>query len=265
VGKKSKAYSDYQVVLLWVLPYFLLISLAQVKFMRYLLPMTPFMILFGAALIWQIPSKIWPPLISTVAIAATGLYAFAFSNLYAQPHPLTIASEWLKEHISSRTTVAGEEWDELILPKGIEVIDWLSPSGKKDDQRKLERNLSILANADYYTVNSSRIYITLARDREAYPLSSQFHPLLFDGDLGFQLVYATDRGPNLFDLTFWPERFGLFGLTPPEEIATMFKSSYTLGRADESFIIYDQPLVMIFINSEHLSPEEMLASFDLIP
>jgi hypothetical protein len=123
----------------------------------------------------------------------------------------------------------------------------------------------LLAKANYYTVNSSRVYLALAQNPEDYPLSSQFHPLLFNGDLGFKIVYATGRGPNLFDITIWPERFEVSGLTPPEEIAGMFTSPYTFGRADESFIIYDQPLVMIFINSEQLSLDEMLKVFDLTP
>ncbi|MEZ4518994.1 MAG: hypothetical protein R3C44_19955 [Chloroflexota bacterium] len=38
--------------------------------------------------------------------------------------------------------------------------------------------------------------------------------------------------------------------------------AWELGRVDESFTVYDQPLTMIFRNTDHLSVEELRAAFD---
>ena len=98
-----------------------------------------------------------------------------------------------------------------------------------------------------------------------YPLSSQYHQLLFNGDLGFELAYVATRNPRLGDVRLFADRFLAAGIDPPAGVTAYLEAIPRLdfGRADESFLVYDQPLVMLFRNTGHLTAEEMLARFDL--
>ena len=72
------------------------------------------------------------------------------------------------------------------------------------------------------------------------------------------------RYPHLFGFTLKPDTFDWPGLKPPDFVADYLanQSGITWGRVDESFIAYDQPLVMIFRNTKHLTAEEMAAQFE---
>jgi hypothetical protein len=141
-------------------------------------------------------------------------------------------------------------------------LTWLSMPDAADDEAKLAGNLALLAEADYLTVLSNRAYGVVPRLPERYPLSGQYHQLLFDGTLGYELVWAGGRSPNLFGLSFPADTFGWSDITPPAAAAEFLATpSFSPGRADESFIVYDQPLTMIFRNTGRLTAEQMRAAF----
>lgn len=250
----------------WVIPYFLLLGGTHTKFMRYMLPITPFLAIYAAALLWRIKHSLGRTLLSGGVLAATGLYALAFTSIYSQQHPWITAQQWLKDNAPASKVIVGEKWDTPLLAKRLDAkIDWLGQSGSEDDLVKIVNYLTTLAEADYLTINSNRVYGVVARMPENYPLSSQFHQLLFDGSLGYELVFVTGRAPHLGSLDLWPERFLQSNLIPPKEVSAYLEAnSYlTFGRADESFTVYDQPLAMIFFNSGLLTVEQMLVEFDL--
>ncbi len=78
------------------------------------------------------------------------------------------------------------------------------------------------------------------------------------------MVYADGRFPGLFGFYFKPDTFGWPGLEPPEMAAAYLDSIPGIngGRADESFTVYDQPLVIIFRNVGRLTVEEMRGEFE---
>ncbi|MEZ4518993.1 MAG: hypothetical protein R3C44_19950 [Chloroflexota bacterium] len=78
-------------------------------------------------------------------------------------------------------------------------LTWLSYPDEGDDEAKLVDNLGLLAEADYLTVLSQRVYGVVPRLPDRYPISSRYHQLLFDGELGYELVGG--RISNLLALT----------------------------------------------------------------
>ena len=98
---------------------------------------------------------------------------------------------------------------------------------------------------------------------ERYPLSAQYHQLLFDGSLGYELVWVGGRFPRLFGFELRTDRFSWSSLRPPAGVSAYLASrpGINLGRADESFVVYDQPLTMIFRNTAGLSPEALREQF----
>ena len=60
------------VLLAWMLPFFLTTGGFYVKFMRYLLPLTPFLMLYAAALIWEWRSRAGRSLVAASVLAGYG-------------------------------------------------------------------------------------------------------------------------------------------------------------------------------------------------
>ncbi len=264
-------------LLSWIIPFFLLTGAFQVKFMRYLQPITPFLMIYAAALLLSIRWRWarWGAV--TAVLLTTFLYALSFVNLYSQPHPWLAGSAWVYENVLPGALILSEQWDDALpstmLVDGAprfrseyrsEELTWLTGADEADNAAKLERNLARLAAGDYLTIMSNRVYGVAPRLNERYPLSGQYHQLLFDGSLGYEPVYVTTRMPTLLGIRLYADRFGWPGLTPPDEVETLLAAQPTLnlGRADESFTVYDQPLLIIFQNTGHLSVEEMRALFE---
>ena len=263
--------------LAWLLPYFLTTGSFFVKFMRYLQPMTPFLMLYGAAWLWQWRGK-WRRLGVTAVLLFTLLYATAFVNMYNQPHPWVSASQWVFDNIEPGTPLLSEQWDDS-LPSTMQVdgrsrrrqeypnveLTWHTGTGDLDNEEKLERNLSQLAQAEYVTILSNRIYGVDPRLPDRYPLASQYHQLLFDGSLGYEPIYLTSRAPHLFGLNLMPDLFSWPDLQPPQLVTDQLSTQPNLsfGRADESFVAYDQPLTLIFRNVGGLTADQMRQQFEI--
>jgi hypothetical protein len=145
------------------------------------------------------------------------------------------------------------------------MVNWLTGTGALDDRAKLEENLSLVSRADYVILSSNRNYGGIPRLEERYPLSSQYYNLLFDGELGFEITYVGTRMPNLLGFNLKPDPFSWSGLDTPQLISDYFDSlpGISGGRFDESFTVYDQPLVIILKNTARLPAAEMSSLFDL--
>lgn len=266
-------------LLAWCVPYFISTGSFFVKFMRYMQPLTPFLTLFGAAMVWR-----WKrPLLRYGTIAAvllfTLLHALAFRNMYQTPHPWLAASQWIYENLAEDTLILSEQWDDhlpssMFLPDGTyrrraeyanDELTWLTRADEKDTVEKLEANVAHLVEADYLVITSNRIYGVVPRLPERYSLSSQYHQLLFDGSLGYEPIFIADRAPNLWGWRLQAETFAVAGLEPPTAVSDHLANqrSINMGQTDESFTVYDQPLTIIFEKQTILSEEEMIALFDL--
>ena len=266
------------ILLAWTLPFFLVTAGFAVKFMRYLQPITPFLMLYGAALLWQIRRPLLRYLLAGVVLTLTAVYAFSFINIYDSDHPWNIASRWVYANAAPGSLIAGEQWDDS-LPTSMmvdgrqrrrlefehEQLTWLTYPDERDTQQRLEQNLDLLARADYVTILSNRVYGVVPRQPERYPLSSQFHQLLFDGSLGYEPVFVNTRTPRLFGLHLKPDPFAWAGLQPPSLVADTMADLTGIngGRFDESFTVYDQPLVIIFENVEQQTAAELAGQFTI--
>ncbi len=265
-------------LLAWVVPFFLTTGGFFVKFMRYLQPMTPFLMLWAAAWVfsWRQTWLKWGG--GTAVFVLTTLYAISFVNMYQQPHPWVTASEWLFRNAEPGSLILSEQWDDS-LPSTIVVngevrrrseypnaeLTWLTGADTADNEEKLSENLALLAEADYVTILSNRIYGTVPRLPERYPISSQYHELLFSGALGFEPVFVAGRYPTLFGWRLRTDTFGWPNLPTPSLVQAHLtdQPGINLGRADESFIVYDQPLTIIFENVERKTAADLQSLFEV--
>ncbi|MEZ4593358.1 MAG: phospholipid carrier-dependent glycosyltransferase [Chloroflexota bacterium] len=265
-------------LLAWTVPLFITTGGFFVKFMRYLQPLTPFLMLWAAAWLWSWRKRWLRWGVGTAVLLTTTLYAISFSNIYQQPHPWVAASQWIFRNAEPGSLTLSEQWDDS-LPSSMAVdgeirrrseypnaeLTWLTGTTSNDDAEKLAENLALLAEADYVTIVSNRVYGTVPRLPELYPVSSQYHELLFSGALGYEPVFVAARYPTLFGWQLRPDTFGWPNLAPPPLVDAYFEAAPGLnwGRADESFIVYDQPLTIIFENVERKTAVELQSLFTI--
>ena len=254
------AESKADVLLLsWVVPYVLIIGSFEVKFLRYLLPITPFLLLFGArmlATIWDMASthrsSLRPYLAAggALLIGSTAFYALAYVSVYAEKHTAVRASDWIHENVPGTATILKEHWEES-LPELYSYNVREMELYNHDHPQKTLTLAHQLATADYLVFYSNRLYGTIPRLPERYPVSGPYYDLLFSGQLGYELVRYETAYPELFGISFVDDTFDRPGVFEPAVLRGFKQSavSLNLGAADESFSVYDHPKVLILRNT----------------
>ena len=252
-----------------VVPYFLIVGAFEVKFMRYLIPITPILLLFASRMmydLWTWASRVSVPgraairaiafAIVALTVAATAFYGLAYTRIYAETHTGVSAAQWIRDNAPPNSLILKEHWEEG-LPGlhdyRIEELQIYEP----DTPRKLQRMSERLERGDYITLYSNRLYGTVSRLPERYPVSRAYYQALFAGDLGYTLEASFTSYPNLFGVGFVDDTFGRPDLEPPAPIADArpHPVSLDLGYADESFSVYDHPKTLIFQNTGGLDAD----------
>ena len=256
-------------LLSWVIPYFLITGAFDVKFMRYLIPVTPFLLLFGAKMladIWRATGRLTGSvrlstraalvLLGASAFAFTLFYAVSYLGIYAETHSAVRASEWIRSNAPRDSLILREHWDEGVPGlHGYELqdLELYNP----DNETKLSTMSDKLASADYILIFSNRLYGTIPRLPERYPASREYYNQLFSGELGYSLQASFETHPNLFGVAFLDDTFGRPDLPAPvgPEPSAPYPVSLNLGFADESFSVYDHPKLLLFRNEARLDSE----------
>jgi YYY domain-containing protein len=244
------------VVLSWIVIYGGITGSFYVKFMRYMLPIYPFLTLLAAcALVWLVlfaGEKTWKRpdvmrrLMPGLAYAAVGLVlggtmfqGLALLNVYSQPNTRIQASLWIYQHIKPGSTLTYEQWDDP-LPVAVDGYDpgiysqaatfnTLGQSGTgldlygDDTIQKAQELANELPTIDAITMASDRLDKSIPRLPARYPLTIHYYQLLFSGQLGFHLAAEFVARPNLLGITLDD------------------------SNADESYSVFDHPHVRIFV------------------
>ena len=246
---RRRASPGLTVALAWALPYFAATGAFYAKFLRYMAPLLPFLLVFAAgasiagyrwlAARWGRRGKAvaWAGL-AVVAVFTLG-WALAFNGVYRQPHPWIQASDWIYTHVPAGSKLLTEQWDDALplamdelpdRPAKRAYVQVELPLYDPDSQAKLDGLVSQLSSADYIVLSSNRLWAPIQRLPRRYPMSSQYYRLLAQGGLGYRLVAEFTDYPHLGSLVV------------PDD------------HADESFSVYDHPHVRVFANTGRLSP-----------
>lgn len=288
---------DELILLAWTVSYFVLTGGLYVKFVRYMLPIIPALAILGAALLASLKSgrrqdsagacadqnrknlksaftsvylrSILSSVLIALTLAATILSGWAFVHVYDGEHPWITASRWIYAHVSQGAVLAVEHWDDrLPLPMDIDgqarkeseyTSRELQPYDDPDSAEKLDGMLAVLAESDYVVLPTHRLWGTIPRWPQRYPLTTRYYQALFGGQLGYQLEFFAARYPHLGPITFMDQPYTDPALPIPLPLRNYKPSPLVigLGRADESFTVYDHPLVLIFRNVARLSLDQM--------
>lgn len=221
-----------------VLPvlYFAYIGAWHTKFIRYMVPLLPFLAVSGAYLLFwlkrQLPN-LGPYLIIFFSLTIA-LWSLAFVSVYTRPQTRIVASEWVYQNIPPGSKILGEHWDDGIpIPLGAftpgryrsEALTIYEP----DNAAKVQYYAEKLSSADYLLISSRRLYGTLINLPEKYPVTSRYYKLLFAEKLGYKKVAEFTSYPNILGFEINDDG------------------------SEETFQVYDHPKVMVFQNIDKLT------------
>jgi hypothetical protein len=233
---------DKQLLVFLVLPliYFLYVGSWHTKFVRYMVPIIPFLLVSAAILLMRIrlKLKLLGNLLIFGTVTATVVWALAFFSIYTRPQTRILASEWIYQTIPYGTRILNEQWDDgLPIP-----IAEFSPSQYQitslamydaDNAAKVEYLAANLSSSSYLIFNSRRLYGTLIHLTDKYPLTSRYYKLLFAGKLGYREVAQFTSYPAIFGLTINDDA------------------------SEETFQVYDHPKVIIFKDIGHFNAQQL--------
>ncbi len=262
----------FLVVLSFLLPYLLVNGQFEVKFLRYMLPATPLLIVFTGCAIWWVYSwglqRIhWLARLPVYAVGAVAFlllvhYAVAYLNVFTGPHPAQEVSSYLRQNAEAGTVVIQEHWEEGI--PNIPTFNMHQKLGmyEADTTAKLSTVSRLMSEADYFVLYSNRLAATIPRLPERYPVSARFYEMLFNGELGYEVVYSSVRVPEFLGVVYWDDPYARVPFDVPEGYEKPRGSIYNwdwFGWADESFTVYEHPHAIVFKNVEGLDQVNLLS------
>ncbi len=249
------------VVLSWVVVYGAITGSFYVKFMRYMLPIYPFLILMAASVLVAIMSSvrakkqnltaILPYAVIAIVLAGTMFQGLALLNVYSQPDTRIQASRWIYSHLQPGSVLTYEQWDDS-LPEAVDNHDpsiyqqatYLDANGQPqtgldlygdDTTAKAQQLAHILPGVNAITMATDRLDKSIPRILCRYPLTIHYYQLLFSGQLGFHLAAQFENHPNLFGIVLDD------------------------SNADESYSVFDHPTARIFVrdNPYPYTPDQL--------
>jgi hypothetical protein len=239
-------------LLAWSGPYLAVTGLLYARYLRYMLPLVPVLCILAVRLLGSVKSRRLQATGLWLLVAASLTFSMVFVSIYVPVHSWIETSEWIYRKVPAGGTLAVEDWDtRLPLPldldgqsRRIEEYDVLTLTlyEEPDDAAKWARLAADLSQSDYLILASRRLYGSIPRLPERYPLAGRYYDMLFAGELGFTAVGEFTRGPVWLNPRLPP----LPGAAP------------ALLRPDESSVVYDHPRALVLRNAERLPPDELL-------
>ncbi len=243
------------VVLSWVVVYGAITGGFYVKYMRYMLPIYPFLTLMAASILIALLkfsrervkdartksyiAIILPYIAIVVVLAGTMFQGLALLNVYSQPNTRIQASRWIFSHLKPGSVLTYEQWDDS-LPEAVDnhdpsiyqQVSYPNANGQPqqgldlygdDTAAKAQQLARILPTVDAITMATDRLDKSIPRLPCRYPLTIHYYQLLFSGQLGFHLAVQFENHPNLFGIVLDD------------------------SNADESYSVFDHPTARIFV------------------
>lgn len=215
-------------LLLFSLAYFAYIGQWHTKFIRYLLPLLPALILSASWLLLKISARLryLGRFLIFLTLSISFLWSLAYFSVFSSPHTRIVASQWIYQNLPGTSTILHEHWDDQLpssLPGYVNNFNFLEvKSYDQDTKEKFTELTNQLDQGDFYIISSRRVYGSILNNPQKYPLMSVFYSELFAGKLNYKLVKTFSSYP----------RFGNLVINDDS--------------SEETFQVYDHPTVYIF-------------------
>jgi len=240
--------NDKQMIIFLIFPliYFGWVGTWFAKFARYNVPFLPFVTIAAAwfmvftlqkmrtkRLSWFICLLVY--LFICLLTVVWGLMNF---TVYIRPQTKIVATQWIRNMIPTTVTIYTEHWNDglpLDLPDTPSYHrELLNVYDEPDDATKARYLANKLTTGDFVIFSTRRIWATMPRLTDKYPVTSKFYTMFMAGRLGYTEVAAFTSYPQLFGFTINDDA------------------------AEESLQVFDHPTVRIFQNTGRLPKEEII-------
>lgn len=237
IGQNKK--SEILIIITFSFVYFLIVGSFSIGFMRYMLPLYPFLCLFGGLFITgfimkfahKIKNNLYRSTFYLILILLVILWPISFMSIYNSSNTRITASNWINKNIPLGSGLTHEIWDDqlpLYTAGNYETIP-LGLYDQPDDETKWSALNQKINTADYIIISSNRLYTPIqnlsdcTKYKICFPIASKFYKNLLS-EKGYTKV----------------AEFTSFPTVPFLNIKIDDTS------ADESFTVYDHPKVLIF-------------------
>ena len=236
-----KLEKDKLIFLSFPLAYFLYVGRWHTKFVRYMVPILPFLCVLAAYFLIKFKEKFKKLglLLILLAFLLTLFWSLAVFSVYKREQTRISASKWIYANIPRGSIIYNEHWDDG-LPVSLANIGIPEFYDRReltiyepDNEEKLNYYAEKLSEGDYIIISSRRLWGTLIHLEEKYPLTSKYYKLLFSGRLGYKKIAEFSSYPRLFGIEINDDA------------------------SEETFQVFDHPVVMIFKNVEKKPKEEI--------
>jgi hypothetical protein len=251
-----REFDSWLVILSWVLVYGGYMGSLFTKYMRYMLPVYPFLAVIAASSLLIFVYKLqWSEYsflvrlrgsvpflrvaLIVLVVGGTVFQGLALLNVYSEPDTRIQASEWIYQHIPAGSVITYEQWDDPLpfaiaghSPTEYVQATYADSSGQTetgldlygdDTVQKAGQIAAMLAKVDAITMPTDRLDKSIPRSPARYPLTIHYYQLLFSGQLGFHLAAQFVVRPHLLGITLDD------------------------SNADESYSVFDHPHARIFV------------------
>lgn len=253
--KKNHQNHTLLLIFLVILTIFVYHSVLLAKYMRYFYPIYPILIIFTGYALTQINQTKTKLLL--IINCFTTLF---FINIYLFPHSRYLSSEWICQNISSNSILSSELWDDSLPLNTPSCLNYyshqeLSLYDVESDQKWQKINQQ-LNQTDYLILSSNRLWGSITKNNQRYPLTTSFYQDLFESKTNFKLIKNFYSYPGIY-LPFLKKCI-LIGFSNYPYQATpnkLFRIDNTCNYpgiyfrddlVEESFTVYDHPQVLIF-------------------
>ncbi|GAC1626869.1 MAG: hypothetical protein NVS4B11_23790 [Ktedonobacteraceae bacterium] len=262
--RRESEFSGWLVVLSWLLIYGAITGSFYVKFMRYMLPLYPFLTLLAAAALVSFARSVWQcrpatmqstepsqsqrrdGVFKAVSLSAivlvfggTLFQGLALVNVYSQPNTRIQASRWMYSHLKPHSSLTYEQWDDP-LPVAVDQHDpseftqtvYTNVYGQQTTGLDLYGD-DTMAKAQLLSRLLPKIdVITMPTDRldKSIPRLPARYPLTIHY---YQMLFSGQLGFHL--AATFENHPNLLGITLDD------------SGADESYSVFDHPTARIFV------------------
>jgi hypothetical protein len=240
--------------------YFASIAFWEIKWVRYLIPMSPYLCLFAVAFVeWvgekanSVTKREMPPglrvRVATLSIllVSAAFGGFALSAIYRSEHTQIQTSRWIYDNAPPGSRIGIEETAISMplplpgRPKPAEAYRAvkMDPMADMSSMEAAAQLRAALNEADYLVLDATQAARTVPLLPWRYPVQIRYYELLFGGKLGFSPSLVAKSYPRLFGIEISDDG----------------------GWVDASFMDSSHPPIWVFRKERTLSDEEWAALF----
>lgn len=179
------------------------------KWTRFIAPIFPFFTLFTTHLLKKIKNK-FLLFTFTFFLFINLLWTLLFFSIYLQFDVRITATSWINQNLSPNSFILTESGNMLEVPLRGNFQKFSFDFYHLEERQVLHQQLpGLLVQADYFIVQSRRIFVNHQRLPERFPKTSRFYHLLFSEQLGLEKIKEFNSYPFISD-EFAEETWSVF-------------------------------------------------------